>query len=129
MFVRHGQSWSEQQKLVRPDPSVTGYDGFGRSVALSDDGTTAIDDSAVAVVLSVTLAEISPEVAVKVALPTLTAVATPALVTETTAGLSDAQPGPGGVAVLPSEKLPAVDRVTDAPSGIGGRFAGTTTMF
>jgi hypothetical protein len=42
VFVRNGEIWSEQQKLVRPDPSVTGYDGFGRSVALSDDGNTAV---------------------------------------------------------------------------------------
>ncbi len=42
VFVRNGESWSEQQKLVRPDPSVTGKNGFGRSVALSDDGKTAV---------------------------------------------------------------------------------------
>lgn len=42
VFVRNGESWSQQQKLVRPDPSVTGKNGFGRSVALSDDGKTAV---------------------------------------------------------------------------------------
>jgi hypothetical protein len=47
VFVRHGESWSEQQKLVRPDPSVTGYDGFGRSVALADDGATAVIGDAI----------------------------------------------------------------------------------
>ncbi len=42
VFLRNGEIWSEQQKLVRPDASETGTDGFGRSVALSDFGDTAI---------------------------------------------------------------------------------------
>lgn len=42
VFLRKGEIWSEQQKLVRPDTSETGTDGFGRSVALSDSGDKAI---------------------------------------------------------------------------------------
>jgi FG-GAP repeat len=41
-FVRTGETWSEQQKLVRPDASDTGTDGFGRSVALSDGANTVV---------------------------------------------------------------------------------------
>lgn len=47
VFLRNGGAWSEQQKLVRPDSSETGNDGFGRSVALSDSGDTAIIGDAV----------------------------------------------------------------------------------
>jgi hypothetical protein len=41
-FVRDGELWREQQKLIRPDASETGTDGFGRSVASSDDGNTIV---------------------------------------------------------------------------------------
>lgn len=42
VFVRDPSGWHEQQKLVRPDASDTGTDGFGRSVASSDDGNTIV---------------------------------------------------------------------------------------
>ena len=42
VFVRDHGAWQQQQKLVRPDASDTGTDGFGRSVASSDDGGTVV---------------------------------------------------------------------------------------
>ena len=93
-----------------------------------DAGVTVIDESEAAVVVSVTLPEISPEVAISVAVPRPNAVAVPPLVTESTAGLLDTQFKTAGVAVLLSENIPVAANVIEAPIGSGGRLTGVTAI-
>ena len=84
--------------------------------------------SATGATVTVSVPEISPEVAVIVAVPAPTAVATPPAPIEITPMLLDDQLAPASPARLPSELFPVAVNVSPAPSGIGGIAAGAMLM-
>jgi len=92
------------------------------------EGVTAIELSVAAVTVTGIVPVINPEVAVSTAVPAPIAVATPPTPILMTAGLLEVHPAAASALVLPSEELPVAVKVTDAPRGMGGRFAGVTAM-